>query len=1348
MTEPLLVPVQLDAFILNPAVCGQPGDKNARICPITQPNYTFLRFNDFVAQSDVQGHADLHNTAPAEINSRMTDLGAPSDGARRNRHGVYLHWTLPRAYRAGVAPTKPVGQDEGDGRGIDRGDEDAVTQDYMEPPTRWMVIRRLDLDSVQPQSAKSSFKEYQAWVIESDYLWDLDQIPDDFDLQVDVSPFIVGATGGGVDVKKQAEVFIGRKTPLEEWVNDPQQGRANISLLRSGNQLFADFQLHNSNVFSMVDNFKYGDQTHPQYLDAATADYYLIGWHSGHDSDPLWPKAGDERSHKQRLESLFMCLKDQQDWLNAKDPARLICHGAMYDVQWNQEKKPETVPADEFSLRLQNQKMPAVSVGTTPLDALISYCTARKENGKNTDAIARLEEYILAIQSLMHARDDGVEGQREAKDTVYNWNFVRSPGGIQYFLAGDDPNNTNSQPIQPDEKSQKELTKLNQIQRLFDSCQRASLQLRWNMFSEWWKYFTDPSNMDKKNDEKFKNATKGISKEIERAEEQMAALQYDIKQLLDSRPENPLKTAKSGTLPSFYRASDPTLLVGGIDQGWPSDYLDKVTARLPEQVIEPTSDIPKGLEDLFGRMVPNIKSSMLEGTSEAIFDASKKLMKEFYALTESKGKPKNLPHGKYYPQFHDNVDRENGPMRDRSSGRQPWRPLYMEWEAEYTHIRFDYWSLDEYAKRTSDNKQIRYGINRSQPLWEVLGPAENHDTRVLSGRVLVLPQPSFSLDAKIKQLFSDTSSKTLDEYLKPEQREELSKAVKSLPFLSAPLSGLTDGLLTLAPGTHIKPVNKEIGSDGERFTAIESALHEDAGFTKANLEMIYGNSALTPYAAMAAFTKDDCPFKPVTHGQFRFRKLNIIDKFGQTLVGIDPQPRKEGPPPMYPCISDFFEPQLVGDEANTVVKNKEGFCEYIQIPPQINQNCRLNAEFVKRNEKNDKERTAHWRPASEWENPIWGWVVTNYADYSLQFFLQNGTFYREVRLGGPKGVLEEPKWVPFIPPASKDENKSPDRIQFDALVERMGDKDYLKEFWKMVVKALSSLPPAPSSYAQYLTAIVGKPLALVNMGWSLELDQQPLENQSTYSKKKDPLMRLQEYELQVKLGDKEREYDGLVAYFDSANPDEPTTGKELDLETIHTYFTDPDSTKPLEEITTKHYPTFKPFWQSPLSDAEDQRVDPAVYDDQRNKKMKIFGALVDPFTAVHAYSSFLPARALQLAPWTWQDAMNRMTAFFHAGPVTLTKDVKEYDPTRPLTLEESLKTPSANVALPAMDAGEWNWLQAYVDPASDETKPPVFNSYGIDKLVNWKKPGFEDGPYTAVEGFLQLRRPIMKDAKQ
>lgn len=886
----LLVPVQLQAFVLNPAVCntGQDGDDGARIVPITQPNYTFLRLDNFVLQSDVMNHADMHNSAPADKNSRMTDLGARPDPApRRNRHGVYIHWILPQVYRTGVTSADSVPENRRDHERLRRGlpprdknlktAESSNTPEFLQPPTRWIVVRKLDLDSISPETAKSRFKEYQAWVIESDYRWKLDCIPADYDLEVDVSPFVVGVADGhdGQDasIVQQAEVFVGRKTPLEKWTSGQEKGTAyidNMSLLRSNNQLFADFQLHNSNVFSILDNFQYdGPDGSPLYLDQANASYYLFGWHKDNVADPLYDESR-QFTHAQKLDGLFMTLVNSgisevtDAWLESSDPARLCCHGAIYDVKWDHSSKPKSVPADDYAARIKNHEVAALSIGTTPMDALLTYCKARE--GHEEGLIAKLEEDILAIDSLLHARDDGVEGQREAKDTVYNWNFSRAKGGTHFFLGGED---STGRPTKPNNDSIKALEEINQLQQLLDGCDRLARQRRWDMFSLWWKYVSDVSNKDRpsKNPTYNSQAT-DLATRISQMQSFITTLRRQVE---DKRKQNtPLATSKTGTLPFFYRARDPTLLVGGVESGWPVDFSSNVSVRLPVQTV--VSDlIPDALSQL-GLDIQKAFPDTLPLKEVA------SLLGEFFALLPEQKPSQDPPKGHAYPQFHDSPSGE-ATLRDEWGDRQPWFPLYVEWEAEYTHVPFEWWALDEQASRLSENKLVRYGVEvpSGKPLWEEIAKRpqspdtkEPPDTRILSGRVLILPQPSFSLAAKVRQLFSDTPPKILNEYLSEDERKNLLDHINELSYLSCPLSGLTEGLLTLNQGTHVKPEYKEVARDGDKVTAVGAAQFNQAGLTKENIELIAGNSAFTPFAASASFANDKyCPFKPATHGQMR-----------------------------------------------------------------------------------------------------------------------------------------------------------------------------------------------------------------------------------------------------------------------------------------------------------------------------------------------------------------------------------------------------------------------------------------------------------------------------------------------
>ncbi|OTA84775.1 hypothetical protein M434DRAFT_36311 [Hypoxylon sp. CO27-5] len=261
----------------------------------------------------------------------------------------------------------------------------------------------------------------------------------------------------------------------------------------------------------------------------------------------------------------------------------------------------------------------------------------------------------------------------------------------------------------------------------------------------------------------------------------------------------------------------------------------------------------------------------------------------------------------------------------------------------------------------------------------------------------------------------------------------------------------------------------------------------------------------------------------------------------------------------------------------------------------------------------------------------------------------------------------------------------------------------------------------------------------------------PFGNQSTKSKVQEPERYLTDlaetdgrkeyYQFQVRLGDRDASYDGLVGYFDTTAPGTD----ELNLDYIRTFFfPEREEMTPLKPLNNDEYPLFTPFWEPPYPTKVpySDPIEPADFDNRRNAHMSVFGAIIDPFTPVHAYSSFLPSTQLMLPPWTWQQAMNTMTAFFHAGPLTLPlDDVPNYDAGQKLTTQNARDIPQRDLPLLSLGAGDWSWFQPYDD--KNGGGEPVYNPFGIEKRGDLTKPGFQDGPYTAVEGFLQLRNPIV-----
>jgi hypothetical protein len=268
---------------------------------------------------------------------------------------------------------------------------------------------------------------------------------------------------------------------------------------------------------------------------------------------------------------------------------------------------------------------------------------------------------------------------------------------------------------------------------------------------------------------------------------------------------------------------------------------------------------------------------------------------------------------------------------------------------------------------------------------------------------------------------------------------------------------------------------------------------------------------------------------------------------------------------------------------------------------------------------------------------------------------------------------------------------------------------YLRSFWNMILSAMGVMPYAPASYGSFATSIVGKVFALVNFGFSLELSLPPLESQVIQPMQPRTAPRSEAdvlfgYKFPVKIGDKERPYDGVVAYFDSDNT---STGK-TNWDVLHSYFTadgTPEAHDPRVSILPENFETLGPYYVEP----EDPLVNNS-FADSHASNFRVKTMLLDPFTPLHLYTPILPIKSLKLPEWSVQTALEKMSAFFHVGPVLITRDVPTtYDSAKAVSaddwvkkqLDHTVNPEAAGIRLPISvgKKGSWNWLQPY--PLSD-----------------------------------------------
>ena len=1304
------------------------------------------------------------------------DLGTGK--MRENRLGVYLHWIMPRPYRSGVTATP----ESSSKKTLTAEAIDPSAPKFRDPPTRWLVIRKLDSSTIQPPEAP--INQVEGWVVESDRVRNLNDLDESVDLQVDVTPYIESSEANAkdprnVNIGKQAEIFIGYRESAQTWSeSDKPLTRVDLGLLNSSNQLFPDYQPHNSNVFSILDTFNYIDSDgQTKYLTDAVADYYVLGWHTDRVDDPF---TLDGSTRSARLAELNMTLNDKgalATWLNSSTDTRAICHGAMYQVEWHKRwtadsgsNRPQKLPGDEFTRKLI-QEMP-VAVGTTPIDTLLAYIHVNHED--------ELESDINRIATLLRAQSDSVTDQQAGEDEVQNYNFGTTGGGAYYVLPIE-----KERPAQPPSKDdQRNLLLLNEAQTLLDSVQRAKQTVQWNLFSLWWKYVTDIDNTTAQVRGRYKEQADDLTAKYN-VLTVMARDQQDAVDELYNEFLLKNLTPKKATLGEFAQARDPTVFLAGSQAGWPEDFLNALIGRLDYQIDTFNHPDNRDFEKFFIKCVP----SVLQQTALA-------LVQEFVqnrpslALSSTRAtRSVDVSFKTFPPLYHDQGDPTlpdppppGAPWRDRWESTQPWFPLFIEWEAEFFHVEYDKWTLDSVTSRMESQAKFRHGVKTidARPLWEDESVVQ--DTRTLSGRILINPQPSFSLKAQIDQLFSSTPPDVLDEYLPKAERDKLQAKVATMPYLSSPLTGFVNQLATTMQGNHLKPNIRVPGNAPIPLVAAYKAS-EDVDLGEKQLKDIGIETDLTPYGSLVPLPVTTyAAFKPVTHGQFRFTKLNLIDKFGQCAPAIDQLPRPTGPPPLYPCVSDYFAPQVKDNYADVAIKpESEDVCEFTQIPPQVNQASRLNAYFVVPDKlASSSTRPAYWRPMQDFDdqNPIWGWVVVNYVDNGVQFFLNDGTFYREARKASPENpnpVSAAKRWQPF----GRGQN-TPNTSQIDRLINLFTDTPegqvYLESFIAMITHSLNQSKPSPSAYGQYINALVGKPLALVNIGYSLELATDARTNQSTASSQVNLHTKYHllpsdlsdgdkdVYRFPLKLGDHDRLYDGLVGYF-RADPKpwerSPTDGNELDLKTLYTYDKDVATSAGFAAIDKSTFPELKAFYQDPLDFAG--FPDPAAqfqFTTNAQLNSTVFGCIVDPFIPVHAYmgGGIAPVQPLQLPDWTWQASLKNMTAFFHFGPLVVTEDISAWNkkfelPNNYADKLDQLTVPDSALQLPSLKLADWRWLQGYSVPEdsfnrngeihTESNAEEKFMALGLGKLD--ATPRFQAGPYTAIEGYLQMKQPLQVD---
>lgn len=1244
----------------------------AQFAPLIEPDYaTLLQHEKAGAPThDLMDDLDLsYWRMQARYSTRFIN---PSTGElRSDRCGVYLSWCLPRLYRAAITATKSAmdataglqgsGKKEWDSRkaraGFKGGDvygsqaaKDESVQ-FRPAPDRWIVVRQV--------RGKPSLTKYV--LVESNCIRRIDHLDVGEDYESGTSP----AMDTSRPIEDQPLLRMGRARPLAQ-INTMTEGRGYrvpFNSFELGHEYFADYAPHNMGVFSYFDNL--------EGIDAELVDYSVIGFHSSaKESDPLTfvdshrlipdgPRASEDdedelelMSNKELLDALH--LKFSQDTpaaanferASASIAGRTLTQGILRNVRWSRtDSRGMTWPAALLQGDVYAEN--PISVGLHMLDALETYLHFAMSGNPGAQATTQSALSQLVIRIM--AEKDDPDSLRKAAEDAASQSFLARPQGIAWALPKEEGETI---PKDAAKDLVPRLKILNQSQVVVNTCAREIKQLIQSLYACWWNAASlrkVPLQEHQPARDKIRTEARKIvarldelDKCIKKTQNSVHSAKEVLKGLIGKKELEAIPTSPFG------QHQDPTVLMAGAKSGWPDKFNETLPVRLASEISPDASTVVTQDE------------AWLESEFKDISRPVVSLLRELEAPS---------PKGVSNP--YEAVEDMNN--------TQGWFPLFLEWELEYYHVPFDRWRLES----DQDTGRWRYVIPTDSQLLLPIDKDVGKDVRIITGRSAFLPETGKSLRTRIEQLLAQSSEKTDQD---KKRFEETLRDATGLEYFVADLSGLAEHLTTRRRGHHPRPKADD-----------DSGIEETLGLQAGDLHPLETNgpSNLAPYGISTpldpAYTDEFSPFKPVTHGQARFTKFAIVDKFGQVVSGIRLGPTGDGA--MYPCISPSLAcgtiPAVKGSESeywpNTVVEaeNEHGHCQFFQIPPRINQPARLNAHFLEplSDAQFRSSETPVRKIASEWDNPIWAWVLPNFHNHSVQVYGPLGDFIIEML------IIDETKTVIASDGPSGVTGRPTPSGRLRVLIDAIRDHELCTSLFDMLTGANDSVLTTGTSFDSALPAALGRPFCIADVGVSIELSSPPLEDASLLSSA-SPELELGAYEFPVALGNHTAAFDGLVGTFPaSGDIDKIASAYTRDSEQLTG--SSPGIVKKRRAESEHPQPLrLKPYF---LPGTLDETLD-----EEHCKRLTVVSAILDPKTPMHIYSgSLFPVASLPLPRWPIDDALRKLRAFFAVGPI-LVPSKPAQDDLRIMVVDPDGSKPGPTIQMP-LGGGEgvnaWQWLQ-------------------------------------------------------
>jgi hypothetical protein len=1138
----------------------------------------------------------------------QNDAGNNFAGTAANQ-GVYLMWTLPSALRHG--------QQNAEG-----------SFDFPFVPNRWLIVR-LYRPAVPPKTLPPAQPPaVAAWVVQSDFL----------DAKKGTSSFL------DPRVKQPTPILIGQKvsiTAATPWQEPAQQTPYFLRAVTESNPSFAAYQPFNQNVFSIFDDLV------TQNIGAGTVSYFVLGWYSEKSADVLagWQAGVKGKDFSDLLKQLNWTATDSDKQITKSS----LYHGGVFAVSWEPGGAPPVSPKDGVT--------PQVAVGNTSVDGVVAFARAAFEKVKSPpdkltpdEAAELLEAFQYNVLPMLGLPG----GEKMLEQKIRSQWFGSTPAGTTWSIveaqapAGAEP---------PPEPGKEELAHeaawlaaLNNAQAAFDAAMRKLMGVQRNLFELWWKkgaafvYYQQSGFVNWPwtitSSDQFDAAMKPLIVEAQSLFSQLGnlasqlpivtdkiSLSQAIVNFANSKDLPSSRTLKAVAAPRFWQPADPVAVISNTSHLLKIDPDTTLKCRWPNELVSQLDvSVPSGPQfkissAQLASFLPQVPWTNLPNHGNALFTefflldpanaalvaagANQKLtVDQLDALARSMSPPKTA----------------NGKAPDILAPypwAQAWQPLYFDWAIEWFPIPF----------HQQDGK----------PNWQFNGvdydlvpglAAPTTPATVLSGRSVLTPKPSFEFKARIDQFIADYPNSPVTKELKA--IEDLVQIVDAWDFLSQSFSGLHTQIASWNPVPTKNPDSAALAGGG-------------------SLAELIGSQAKMPPHPTSADTPRNPTVPPSTFegmrgGQLYINQLTIVDAFGQTLeIVFAPTPPNQFP---LTANNQVFHPLLSDGVAPTEPISKVEPLRFAQLPPRLLQQARLNFQFL----------------PQVGDNPIVAWILSNHLDAGLSVYDPKGIAYGELTLGVDQNNQPVVDWLaapdsPF-PTLPDPDHAQGQLIGFLANLKKLG-AGALSDFLHSVDETLWTIDPLGNRSDDFLSVLIGRPLAIVAASLSFELEAEPWRNPGwpyTFANPRpDPLFL--NYKFPVRLGDLGYRQDGLIGYF--------LNGDYRNFNAIHL----PDSAPSgyLKKIDIGNYINLGFAAKGPGTPAT-------------------LTMIVDPRGAVHAQCGFLPVKDVTLVPDWVDSALDEVAITFRLGPVLVgTQQIIPPGENTPIT--------TLLLTSPAERKGTWLWVE-------------------------------------------------------